>query len=437
MYGNLGNVDNWPMTTIVYISTLVCAVSLICNLRLNSWKIDLSALFLLILMISVPIKWIGSINGYYYTLNSFQTINSVSLTSSILLFNLFVVIYFTSYLFVIRYFKDVNIKNNDNVYGYRFNKFITVSVFFLPGIILLVYKLKQTGFDGDYFKMLRTIEEETRVGGGLGTLLTFSYFFCAPLLFVLYSKVSGYKLIVALVLFSLMGFFYTGTKHLCLIPVFMHFCNQYVIQKKNINIRSMLVYSSVILTLIAIIPYTRTEHPEYVTSILQLFFFAFDSGDNYLFVFDNVKDKLTGDLGGTYFFDTIVYSFIPRSLFPDKREIYGFQEIQRDYLPHLFLGASGETVSVSITGEAVVTLGFFGIVLAAMMLGTFLGFCQKGVFKSYSSVIILVVSAYIFEIIRGGTRSINLIIILASISFLLRYILFNKSNYKISSNYIS
>ena len=413
---------------------LIVAILIALNLKLMNWKIDLSSVFLMILLVSIPLKWIGSINGYYYVSNSFESIDNNVLFSAISLFDVFVVVYYLSYYIVIKYLRGNTTSYSDYYFLCRFKPFINTIILFLPGILLLIYKIKTAGFGLDYFKLLQESERESRVGGGLLNILETTYFVCAPLLFILYRKASNKKLILTLFCFTILNFLNTGGKHAALLPMFIYFGNLYVIQKKKINFVSLFQYILLIFILISIIPYTRVENPEQVESILQLFFFAFDAGDNYLFIFDNVKDKLVGDLGFHYYFDTLIYAFLPRSFFPSKREIFGFMEIQRDYLSHLFMGASGETVSISIVGEAFVSFGVFGVINSAIALGVIMGLCQKGVFKSYSPVIILVIFAYLFEIIRGGTRSISLIIILIFMSLLLRFLLFKNMAPSIPGN---
>jgi len=122
---------------------------------------------------------------------------------------------------------------------------------------------------------------------------------------------------------------------------------------------------------------------------------AFDGMENLVAITSRVKDYIFGDDFYWHYIEYLIIAPIPRVIWPNKPELYGNLSIQQQYIPELFFGQNGMTVSPSFVGPMLIDGGIIGIILTSSLVGSIFLFSYKK-FLFSNSIIYLYIYLYLF-----------------------------------------
>jgi|SaaInl8_200m_RNA_FD_contig_81_737479_length_6981_multi_3_in_0_out_0_2 oligosaccharide repeat unit polymerase len=122
---------------------------------------------------------------------------------------------------------------------------------------------------------------------------------------------------------------------------------------------------------------------------------AFDGMENLVAVTSRVKDYILGDDFYWHYIEYLIIAPIPRAIWPGKPELYGNLSIQQQYIPELFFGQNGMTVSPSFVGAMLIDGGIIGIILTSSLVGGIFLFLYKK-FLNSNNTLYLFIYLYLF-----------------------------------------
>lgn len=219
------------------------------------------------------------------------------------------------------------------------------------------------------------------------------------------------------VLLGLMGFAASGQKVMLLLPVALN-----VHQKlaAGAMVKRLPAYAGLGAALIVVGQALRSAglREFNVETLLLLLAIPFDAFDNAAEIMNRLSVDGIGNIllpsDPKYFLETIT-SIVPRSIWTSKPVVSGFWRIQQDYLPLLYSGTDGMSVSISMPVDIIMS---FGLVLGVIVVFSFaylVRLIDQGDVELRFAVPLLILFSHEFS--RGGFRSMSMSVLGALVMY--------------------
>ena len=245
---------------------------------------------------------------------------------------------------------------------------------------------------------------ETSVGNGFKSLMI-STFITLIIISV------RYKNFYSVLLVGIFAFLASGTKQLLLFPLILYFSSRFNKDWPLLNTFKLMI---LVLGSLITAQLFRSQGNFDLSNSDFLFLLAipFDAFDNAVTIINDLYHEnytlllVPGDI--LYFAESFL-NYVPRAIWAEKPEVQGFWRIQRDYLPNLYSGTNGMSVSTSLPVDILLN---FGLPLGSILLFITARFLKNVDLNSihlgymYPFIVIFAV-----EFSRGGFRNFWFVIL--------------------------
>lgn len=351
-------------------------------------------LFSLIFLINYPLMMIANLNGVHVlNSNEFGVINQYYALSFA-----FIGWFFFNLPFYLS--KKVKLENIGvkNATGIILNLKISHFLFIIILFILLIHgKNVIYLFNPEALHSIRGLrlqEQEGTAGKALiSTFLNITVvFFIIKLL--LKKKMFLFYIFVISYGYTIMAL--TTSKTAALTPILIAFFMFHYFYK-NFSLLSSIKYFFTGLFLLIFLAGARALNMDNLSLLFSLrqLANAFDGMENLVAITFRVNDFIFGDDFYWHYIEYLIIAPIPRVIWPNKPELYGNLSIQQQYIPELFFGQNGMTVSPSFVGPMLIDGGIIGIILTSSFVGGIFLFIYKK-FLNSNNTIYLFIYLYLF-----------------------------------------
>ena len=220
-----------------------------------------------------------------------------------------------------------------------------------------------------------------------------------------------YKYFYSVFLVGIFAFLASGTKQLLLFPLILYFASRFNDDWPLSNTFKLMI---LVLGSLITAQLFRSQGNFDLSNSDFLFLLAipFDAFDNAVtiinrFYYENYTLLFVpGDI--SYLAESFL-NYVPRAVWPEKPEVQGFWRIQRDYLPNLYSGTNGMSVSTSLPVDILLN---FGLPLGSMLLFIIARFLKNvdlnNIHLGYMYPFIVI---FAVEFSRGGFRNFWFVIL--------------------------
>ena len=333
-------------------------------------------LFSLIFLINYPLMMILNINGIHVlNSNNFGETNQYyALFFAFLGWFFFNLPFYFSKKIVL---KNIGIKNLTGVImNLKISHFLILIIF----IILFIHGKNMIYlFNPEALHSIRELrlqeQGSTALKGLLNEFLNITVIF---LIIKLLLKKKIFLFYTFVICYGYMIMALTTSKTAALAPILISFFIFHYYYK-NFTLLFSLKYFFIGIFLLIFLSGARTldfDNLNLLSSLKQLAN-AFDGMENLVAITSRVKDYIFGDDFYWHYIEYIVIAPIPRAIWAEKPELYGNLSIQEQYIPELFFGQNGMTVSPSFVGPMLIDGGIIGILLTSTLVGIMFLFIYK------------------------------------------------------------
>lgn len=405
-----------------------------------------AVIFLLIFVISYPLKLIFSFHGFH-VLDS-MSVDQSTILKSILIFNLGAV------FFILPLVLQNSIKISQRA---LIIKGFSAHTSLIVAIILLIITHGTDAFFSIFSQeglQSRISERQNeRIGSGLIALCGQLGLFFLMTYSIKHINAEGslFKVIPVLTSYSLFALLISGSKYQALLPILtfamVFYYYQLVQGRLAFKFKHMFMGSILMLLFVGLFGFIRgagswgdeDSHSFFLQAFYQLIN-AFDAPDNLIVILDRADDWFVGEIGLRLWGDYILLPFIPRFLWSEKPLVQGNQLVMQYYFPERFSGHLGEAISPSFPGEMILTGGLIYFLVWTVVLGIMVAKLYKYAltrgglyFFTY-----IWVTLNMFNFMRSGTGTLGslilFVIVALSAHFIIRLLLVASREAKSFSN---
>lgn len=217
-----------------------------------------------------------------------------------------------------------------------------------------------------------------------------------------------YKSFLYTILIAVLLFVATSTKQMMFFPFLLFFADKFKDHYSKIAVLKVGFLMALALVGAQIFR-AQGNFDIDIGDILYAFAVPFDAYDNAITIIHTIYDKNIFDVflpNDFHYFIESFLNFVPRAIWFNKPEIQGFWRIQRDYLPDLFTGTLGMSVSTSLPVDILLS---FGLVIGSIVLflfSRFLKLVDLGAIRI--GFIYPLLLSFAVEFSRGGFRNVGM-----------------------------
>lgn len=274
--------------------------------------------------------------------------------------------------------------------------FILLTILFVN--LLLVFK------NLDFENLLNDKFEKNKLGVGIANGLMYLTFYIS-LFWVFVSTFSKRYKIIYIIAITLLASILTLTKSYLFFALIMIFLLLDIKKRRNFILLFIISFSLFASPLINMLR-SNTFDANYFETLLSVF----DVSKNENEIITSISSIWEGHFGFLVYFQELFISYIPRSIYDSKPEVYGFWLIQKDLITSQYFGVDNQSVSPGFVGESLASFGIIDVFLKLFFFIFIIFKLEKNKKSLNNLVLYLILIFNCNEFVRGGLRMASAII---------------------------